>query len=151
MLQKRWSAESYIELIGQLLAKYDCPIMIIGGKDESEIAKSIVSIFKDNRVIDLAGKLTIPQLVDVLKKSSLFIGNDSGPMHIASACETKVIGLFGPTDAERFGPYGKNCIALRMEKGCPPCSHGNCKFTAYRCIDQISVENVIDTINEIMY
>ncbi len=58
------------------------------------------------RVIDLSGKVTLSQLAVVMRRASLFIGNDSGPMHIAAICGVKVIGLFGPTDPKRFGPYG---------------------------------------------
>ncbi len=150
MLQKRWSAESYVELINQILRNFDSRVLLIGGKDETELVGSIVSALNDERVGDLSGKLSLAQLVDTLKESDLFIGNDSGPMHIASACGIKVIGLYGPTDPERFGPYGKNCIALRMEKKCPPCSHGECKFSDYRCIDQISVNDVMNTISDSM-
>jgi heptosyltransferase-2 len=150
MLQKRWSTENYVELINQILRNFQSHVFIIGGKDESELVKLIVSNVNNERVDDLSGKLSLTELVGTLKKADLFIGNDSGPMHIASACGIKVIGLFGPTDPERFGPYGENCIALRMEENCPPCSHGKCKFSDYRCIDQISVERVINTVNEIL-
>ncbi|HGJ67099.1 TPA: glycosyltransferase family 9 protein [bacterium] len=150
MLQKRWSADNYIELIKLILSNLDSKILLIGGKDETELVGSIFSAVNDERVVDLSGKLSISQLLYNLWVTDLFIGNDSGPMHIASACGTKVIGLYGPTDPERFGPFGKNCIALRMEKKCPPCSHGNCRFNNYRCIDQISVKDVMDTINDIL-
>ena len=150
MLQKRWSAENYIDLINQILQKYRSQIFIIGGKDESELVESIASAVNDERVIDLSGKLSLVELVATLKKADLFVGNDSGPMHIASACNIGVIGLYGPTDPERLGPYGDNCLALRMEDECPPCSHGKCKFSNYRCIDRISVEVVMESINDML-
>lgn len=150
MQQKRWSTDNYVNLINQILDMFDSQIYLIGGKDESELVKSIISDVSNERITDLSGKLSLAELVGVLKKADLFIGNDSGPMHVASACGTKVIGLYGPTDAERFGPYGKNCMALRMEKNCPPCSHGQCKYANYRCIDQISVEDAIKAINEML-
>jgi len=148
MLIKRWSADRYVELTRQLLQRYPIRIALIGGKDESELVNSIVSAVGDDRVIDLSGKLTLIQLASLFYKADLFIGNDSGPMHIASACGTKVIGLYGPTDPERFGPYGDNCIALRMEDKCQPCSQDECKFKDYRCVDLISVEDVINLVNE---
>jgi ADP-heptose:LPS heptosyltransferase len=90
--------------------------------------------------------MTLAELANLLKHANLFIGNDSGPMHIASACGIKVIGLYGPTNPERFGPYGHNCIALRMEDKCPPCAQDKCKFKDYRCIDRISVDDVMEAI-----
>jgi ADP-heptose:LPS heptosyltransferase len=150
MLLKRWSDDRYAELTRQLLQLYQTRIAFIGGKDESEVVRSIVSAVGDDRVIDLSGKLTLVQLASLFKRIDLFIGNDSGPMHVASACGTKVIGLYGPTDPERFGPYGGNCIALRMEVDCPPCAQDKCKFKDYRCIDRISVEDVMGVVNEII-
>jgi len=148
MLLKRWSADRYVELIRQLLQHYSVRIALIGGKDESELVKSIVSMVGNDRIVDLSGKLTLVQLAYLFKKAGLFIGNDSGPMHIASACETKVIGLYGPTDPERFGPYGDNCVTLRMEDKCKPCSQDKCKFKDYRCVDRISVEDVMNVVSE---
>jgi ADP-heptose:LPS heptosyltransferase len=150
MLLKRWSADRYAEVIRQLLKHYSVRVALIGGKDESELVRSIISMVGDNRVADLSGKLTLVQLAYLFKKADLFIGNDSGPMHIASACETKVIGLYGPTDPERFGPYGDNCVILRMEDKCKPCSQDKCKFKDYRCIDRISVDDVMNVVSKII-
>jgi heptosyltransferase-1 len=150
MLLKRWSADRYIELIRQLLQHYSVRVALIGGKDESAIVKSIASEINDDRIVDLSGKLTLVQLAYLFKKADLFIGNDSGPMHIASACGTKVIGLYGPTDPESFGPYGDNCVTLRMEDKCKPCSQDECKFKDYRCVDCISVEDVMNVVSEML-
>ena len=140
---KRWSEERYASLIIQLLLEYPSRVLIIGGKSEKEIAEHIISKVNDQNVIDLTGQMDICQLAAVLKKSDLFIGNDSGPMHLAASCGTKVIGLFGPTNHKRFGPYGSNCITLRKEPDCSPCAKESCKFSNYKCIDQISVDHVM--------
>ena len=150
LLLKRWSSQKYVDLIKTLLRDYPAKIFLIGGKDEYELSNKILEAVNDNRVINLTGKLTLAELAYLLKRSQLFIGNDSGPMHIASACGTKVIGLYGPTDPERFGPYGGNCIALRMEDKCPPCAKDECKFKNYRCVDQISVDDVINVIKDLL-
>ncbi|MGB9594952.1 MAG: glycosyltransferase family 9 protein [Candidatus Poribacteria bacterium] len=150
MLLKRWSSQKYVDLIKMLLQDYPAKIFLIGGKDEYELSNKILTAIDDEHIINLAGKLTLSELACLLKKSHLFIGNDSGPMHIASACGTKVIGLYGPTDPERFGPYGSNCVALRMEDRCPPCAKDKCKFKDYRCIDQISVEDVMNVVKNLV-
>jgi len=150
LLLKRWSSQKYVDLIKTLLQDYPVKIFLVGGKDEYELSNKILEAVNDNRVINLTGKLTLAELAYLLKRSQLFIGNDSGPMHIASACGTKVIGLYGPTDPERFGPYGGNCIALRMEDKCPPCAKDKCKFKNYRCVDQISVDDVVNVIKDLL-
>ena len=146
MLLKRWASERFVELIKRLLQDYAVKVFLVGGKDEYELAESILDGVGDDCVINLAGKMTLAELAYLLKQADLFIGNDSGPMHIASACGTNVVGLYGPTNPERFGPYGRNCIALRMEDNCPPCAQDKCKFRDYRCIDRISVDDVIGVI-----
>ncbi len=146
---KRWPAERYALLAHQLLEKYNARIVLIGGKGEEQIAQSIASAI-NGQAIDLSGRTTLGQLTAVLQKAELFIGNDSGPMHLASACGTKVIGLFGPTSPQRFGPYGDHCAALRMESDCPPCMRDKCKRQGYRCIDRISVDDVMTVIGQMM-
>lgn len=148
MLLKRWSKDNYVKIIKFLLDKYPVQILLVGGKVEHDLNQLIISLTNDQRVINLSGKVTLSQLAVVMKKASLFIGNDSGPMHIAAICGTKVIGLFGPTDPERFGPYGTKCIALRKETNCPPCAKAICKISNYRCIDKISVEDVRKLIEQ---
>ncbi|MGQ9610436.1 MAG: glycosyltransferase family 9 protein [bacterium] len=150
MLLKRWSIDNYVDIIKFLLSKYPVKILLVGGKFEQSLNKSIISLIDDRRVIDLSGKITLSQLAVIMKKAILFVGNDSGPMHIAAICGTKVIGLFGPTDPKRFGPYGANCIALRKETNCLPCAKGVCKIPNYRCIDKISIEDVTKTIEQIL-
>ncbi|MFC1714591.1 glycosyltransferase family 9 protein [Candidatus Poribacteria bacterium] len=144
---KRWSAERYAQLACELMREYSVRIVLVGGKGEKQIARSIVSQM-NKQAIDLSGRTTLGQLAAVFRKANLFIGNDSGPMHLAAACGTKVIGLFGPTSPQRFRPYGDNCIALRMETDCPPCMREECKISEYRCIDTISVDDVMDTVRQ---
>ncbi len=141
LLLKQWPAERYAQLADNLSREYNARIILLGGKGEEQITRSIVSEANEN-VTDLSGQTGLGQLAAVLQKTDLFIGNDSGPMHLAAACGAKVIGLFGPTSPQRFGPYGKHCAALRMEESCPPCMQDRCKRPGYRCIDRISVDDV---------
>jgi lipopolysaccharide heptosyltransferase II len=146
---KRWPAQRYARLARQLSQEYDARIVLVGGRGEERIARSVVSAMR-GQVIDLSGQTTLGQLAAILRKADLFIGNDSGPMHLAAACGTKVIGLFGPTSPQLFGPYGDNCAALRMERDCPPCMRDECNLSGYRCIDRISVDDVIEVVRQMM-
>jgi len=155
VLLKRWPAERYARLTCRLLQEYNAQIILVGGKGEEWIARSVASATTgrdacptNRQIIDLSGRTTLGQLAAVLRKADLFIGNDSGPMHLAAACGTKVIGLFGPTSPQRFGPYGDNCAVLRMERDCPPCMRDECKLPGYRCIDRISVDGVMEVVRQ---
>ena len=146
---KRWSAERYAQLAGELLRECNAGIVLVGRKEERQITSSIASAI-NHRVTDISGRTTLGQLCAILQKADLFIGNDSGPMHIAAACGTKVIGLFGPTSPQRFGPYGDNCVALRIESDCPPCMREECKTPDYRCVDSISVDDVMEIVRQML-
>ena len=147
---KSWSIEKYVQLADRLMQDYNAQIVLVGGKGEEQVAQSIISLM-NGEAINLSGQTTLGQLAAVLQKADLFVGSDSGPMHLAAAYGTKVIGLYGPTSPQRFGPYGDRCLALRMESDCPPCMKGECKRRGYKCIDRISVDNVMEAVKQIWY
>jgi len=139
---KRWSVEKYAQLACELVQEYNARIVLVGSKGEKSITRSVATAV-NGQAVDLSGQTTLGQLAAVLCRADLFIGNDSGPMHLAAACGAKVIGLFGPTSPQRFGPYGDNCAVLRMETECSPCMREECKKPEHRCIDSISVDDVM--------
>ena len=98
--------------------------------------------------ISIAGQTTLSQLAEVLKRCDLFIGNDSGPMHLAAAVGTRTIGLYGPTDPERFGPVGSHSQTIRRKPDCPPCMATFCKFGGEGCMKEIEVADVIQLFGD---
>jgi heptosyltransferase II len=115
---RRWSEENFSQLC-DYFSSAGYGIYIVGSEDEKEICDRIANMCK-NSVINLSGKLSLPQLAYLFSKMRLVVANDSGPMHIAASMGTPTIGLFGPNLPERFGPYGKNCIGIRKDNK-PPC------------------------------
>jgi len=146
---KCWSVEKYVRLADRLSQEYSARIIFVGDESEKQAAQSVISSM-NGEAINLSGGTTLGQLAAVLKKADLFVGNDSGPMHLAAVFGTRVIGLFGPTSPQRFGPYGDHCFALRMEPDCPPCMRNECKKPGHKCIDQISVDDVMEVVKQIM-
>lgn len=69
------------------------------------------------RTIDLTGKVDLLTAYACLKRASLFVGNDSGLMHIAAAAGCPTVGLFGPSDERRYGPWGDKAVAVRGPRG----------------------------------
>lgn len=111
---RRWSAERFAGL-AKRLDGFD--VVIVGSKGESGLAEKIAA---ESGAVNLAGKINFDELIALCYKSRLFLANDSGPMHVAAACNCPTIGLFGPNVPERYGPFCKKCIGLRKAKG-PPC------------------------------
>ncbi|MDW3099099.1 MAG: glycosyltransferase family 9 protein [Alphaproteobacteria bacterium] len=114
---KAWPAERFIELIERLTAADgvlpNARIMIIGAAAERDAALPVINAFAADRVIDLVGKTDLPQTAACLERADFYVGNDSGPMHMAAAVGLPTLGLFGPSPEARYGPWGPKCASIR--------------------------------------
>lgn len=143
---KLWEVSRWRELATALLGE-GIGVILTGSREDEEIAESIVAGMNPPPV-SLVGRLTLKQLVAVLRDVDLMITVDSGPMHIATALGTPVVALFGPTDPLRTGPLGPARI-LRRELPCSPCLQRSCRIDdAYRCMRDLSVVEVLGAVHE---
>ncbi len=142
---KRWMPERYAELADWLIAQKRAEILFVGVKDEIPIITEIRALMRAESN-NIAGKTTLTQLASILLKCNVFIGNDSGPMHLAAAVDTQTIGLYGPGDPTRFGPVGPKCQTIRQKLDCPPCPETTCRFGEEGCMSAIQVADVIQTL-----
>ncbi|MET0182616.1 MAG: glycosyltransferase family 9 protein [Caulobacterales bacterium] len=116
---KRWPPERFAAVARRLVSAAgplaNARIVILGGPEDRAIAEMIVSSLDADGVsaIDAAGKLDLLGGAALLARSTLFIGNDSGLMHIAAAAGAPTLGLFGPSDERQFGPWGARTRTLR--------------------------------------
>lgn len=136
------------ELVASLKALYKgYEIVAIGDSRDSTIVESY-----RNKVIDLTGKTTIPELLKVVERASLVVSNDSAAMHIASAFRVPTVAIFGPTIPEfGFRPCNVEIVEIRGFP-CRPCSlHGSerCPLSHFRCMRDITVEMVINAIKKV--
>lgn len=118
--QRIWPAEHFAKLADKLIEEKNAKILFVGSPNESSHIEYIRSLMK-NYSINLAGKTSKKALFYLVTKCNLFISNDTGPMHVAAAQGVKTIGLFGPNLPVRFGPFGKNTIAIEKYLPCRPC------------------------------
>jgi lipopolysaccharide heptosyltransferase II len=146
---KRWRPERFATLADWLIEHKRAQILFVGVSAESPIVEAIQKQMR-NASLNIAGKTTFPQLAEVLRRCNLFIGNDSGPMHLAAAVGARTIGLYGPGDPNRFGPVGAHCWTIRRKLNCPPCMEESCKFGGEGCMKEIMVDDVIQTINGLL-
>lgn len=148
---KRWTVEGYASLVDRLMDTYDAKVILIGSPSERETGNEILSLAKQ-RPIDLIGKTTLRELIAVVDRCQLLIGNDSAPGHIASARMVPVVSIFGPT-VSSFGyyPYGKDVIIVEKELPCRPCHHHGpkeCPKGHFRCMRDITVDDVMEAVNK---
>lgn len=144
---KRWFPERYANLADELVKRYNAKILIFGGVQDFEIVREISSMM-ESPSINLAGKTNLRELAAIIGRCRIFITNDTGPMHIASAVGTKVVAIFGSTDPVRTSPWGKGHIIVKKEIECSPCLKPYCLRKDYKCFDMITVEDVLNIIEE---
>ena len=137
---KRWPAARFARL-AERLAAGGVKVFLVAGKEQKSQVDGVARLLRAPAV-DLAGRCTLPELAALLKKASLAISNDSGPMHLAAALGTPVIGLFGPTDPRRVGPYGALHAALKKPFDCTGCRRDAC-VRNQGCLQAISVDDVL--------
>ncbi len=143
---KAWKADGFAEVIFKLYKK-GLPSIIVGAKDEwdinEEIRQKALRFGKDIYVINLSGKLGLSQVLFLLKKSAIFVGIDSGIMHLASALDVPTVGIFGPTDPFYVGPQNKKSIVVRRQDlECVPCYLRPCKHR--KCLQGLEAGTVYD-------
>jgi heptosyltransferase-2 len=146
---RRWSSGNYAEVANQLSELYGAQIILLGGPGEEAISRKI-EVQIGNSPINLAGKMSIDELTYVISKMDLLISNDSGPMHIAAAVETPVVGIFGPENENLFAPYTRTEFFRIISKkvDCRPCSKNECFQPA--CLNQITPEDVAEQCRELL-
>jgi len=114
---KTWPAERFAvtaaELLGPKGPMPDGRLLILGSPDDRWAAEALRRSVRRDRLIDGVGKLDLLTAYACLKRTRLFIGNDSGTMHLAAAAGTPTIGLFGPSDERLYGPWGDRARAVR--------------------------------------
>jgi ADP-heptose:LPS heptosyltransferase len=96
-----------------------------------------------SRLLNIAGRSDIRTLAAVLKRSALFVGNDTGAMHIAAAVGTPVVGLFGPSNPTEWGPRGGPAEVIYKGLDCRICFHPTCRRGEENCMKLITVDEVM--------
>ncbi len=140
---QRWDVERYAIVAKALKRKYDAAIILIGGPGDLEEASKIKSEAGDF-VINLVGKTTYMDSAEVVRRCCLLISNDSGPVHVAAAVGTPVIGIYSARNLpETWHPWGSDHTILMNDL--PSCRF--CQLTVCdtrECIDGITVERVLE-------
>ena len=151
---KRWPEEKYTALT-KLLSDRGFRIALIGGDQDNRLAERISRGGDPGRVLNAAGKLSMLQSAELIRRSAILVSNDSAPMHAGVAMKTPVLALFGAT-VPRFGfaPAGSGDRVLQTEGlECRPCSiHGGrkCPIGTFDCMQRIAPTEVFETILEML-
>lgn len=144
---KCWLPERFKEVTKKLLENPSISIVYFGDRAGAPLVQEICQGMPD-RVINLAGKTSIRELMALIQACDIFLTNDSGPMHIASALGTPLLALFGSTSDVATGPYaGGQVIHKHVE--CSPCYKRTCPID-FRCMTRIEVDEVYRELESIL-
>jgi len=139
---KRWPFEKFSAVADRLHIRYGAGIVLTWGPGQYQDVEAIRSQMKSEAFIPPA--TTLPQLGALLHRCSMVVTNDSGPMHIAAAVGTPVLGIYGPTSPVLQGPYGNNHVIVREEGlDCLGCNLTACPI-GHPCMRDLTVEAVLD-------
>ncbi len=147
---KQWGVQRFAEVAASFSAK-GYTVVLIGGPGEEKFGVTIEAAMAQG-CINLIGKTSLMQMAAVLQRCTAFIGNDAGPMHVASAVGIATIGIFGSSCHHRFGPWSPLSQVLVRDIACSPCvSHkvSRCQVCIYSeniCLQQIPVKDAIDGV-----
>jgi len=139
---KRWLPQRFARLCDQMKTRYPCEVVLLGDREDREVVRLVLSEMRETAV-DLSGRLTLPQLGYLLQKSRLLICNDTAPQHLASYLDTPVIALFGPTNPDKYGPWGKNGYAVVKRDRCPACRI-NDPTVPHSCLEAIEIDDIFN-------
>jgi len=142
---KIWPIERFAQVADRLFEEFKVKIAVVAGPDDVSLGKDLGGLMH-KPWINALGKTTISQLASLLRRSCLFVSNDSGPVHIARAQGVPVVAIFGRSQPglmpRRWGPTGEDNIVLHKDVGCRVCLAHNCQ-KGFACLKAISVEEVL--------
>ncbi len=136
---RRWKLPRWIELARELRGR-GMRLWSLGGRGERDLTRALVP----EGVEDTASALTLDEAAARLARSALFIGNDSGPMHLAAAVGTPALSLFGPSLPSTVAPQGSGHRYLHERLECCPCDQRRCVRPEDFCLDRIPVARVLE-------
>ena len=152
--QKCWPPEKYRSFIEELSELPDTRLILFGDKTDRERLIPYLSKVPP-KTINTMGKLSLSQLMALIEQCQIFIGGDSGPLHLAAGLGVPVIALFGGTDPKWSGPYGRSHIIHYKNFSCSPClltpnnktaiCQGGCD-----CMEAIGVDEVVESVRAVL-
>jgi ADP-heptose:LPS heptosyltransferase len=152
---KEWPSSRVAEVGAWAARERGAVLVLTGAGDDLAAARVRQALPPGAPVIDLVGILDLLPLAAVLTRLSLFVTPDTGPMHLAAVLGTPVVGVFGPSSPERWGPLSQACRIVRIDLPCSPCNRirhppARCQGRTPDCLMGIPAQQVIDAADDLL-
>jgi heptosyltransferase-2 len=142
---KRWPARHFGAL-ARLLASRGFQVWLLGSKKDAEVAGEIQKLC-DGTCVDLAGRTTLDQAIDLMSFATRVVSNDSGLMHIAAALDRPMTALFGSSSPDYTPPISPRAKVIYLGIACSPCFRRECPYGHLDCLVQIKPEQVLESLS----
>lgn len=149
---KMWFPERYAALCDALASGCGLPAVVLGAPEERQLTDRVAQSVS-SKIVNLAGALNLRELAGVLSRATLFVCNDSSPMHIAAAMKTPTVALFGPSKSVETSPYGPLSRVVEKDYPCRfTCDESTCGNSAkpHGCMRDISLDDVLRAAQELL-
>lgn len=146
---KRWPVEYFAEVAAAKRA--DGWEVWLFGSDRDVAVTAEVQSRTGDRCLDLGGKTTLAEAIDLLALTSAVVSNDSGLMHVAAALERPLVALFGSSDPRHTPPLGARAQVLYLGLSCSPCFQRECPYGHYRCLRELQPRSVLEMLSQVRH
>jgi len=150
-----WGEENTTALAARLLEIPGTSVVSIGGENDRPRESRIAESLNSPRFFPLSGRLNFIEIRELIRRAALFIGPDSGPMHLAASTATPIVAYFGPTLPALFGPWRPGLdpaktVILQTELECRPCRQHECVTGDFRCLRNIMPDDVFSAAHSFL-
>jgi heptosyltransferase I len=119
-LTKRWPPGQFAQVARRAAIERGAGLVVVGAPEDRELVDELLEALSPLPCLDLCGHTTLPQLAAIAAETDCFLSNDTGPLHLAAAAGSRVVGVYTCTDPRRTGPYGPRAITVRSHVWCAP-------------------------------
>ena len=143
----RWPPAYWASLCRKLVEEFGASVVVTGGAEDRELAQELqtrAGVPLENA----CGRFGLKESASLFRAADLFVGGDTGPLHIAVAVGTPVVALFGAADPLRTGPHGQAQQVVRHLVPCAPCRKRSCPIEGHPCMRDLEVEVVLSKVRE---
>lgn len=145
---KRWTAEGFAQVADQLIKECSLQVIFSGEPEEKQVIEDIRQLMAQ-KAFTSVGQTTLRQLGVLMSEAALVITNDSASLHLASMVQAPTLAIFGPTDAQKYGPFARRSRVIQRQLFCSPCEVALCRYS-HECMRFIQPDEVFVAAKQLL-
>jgi lipopolysaccharide heptosyltransferase II len=146
---RNWFPDRFSQLADRIIRECGSTVIFIGGKEDRELVDGVLAGMQE-KGFSAAGDLNLAETAALLARCRSLVSSDTGPLHLATAVQTPVVGLFGSTDPRRTGPVGDIHRVVRKKLPCVPCEKKICPLSTQACMSAITADDILSALKDSM-